>query len=112
MSEFKINFLKYNKKRGNFDDESLTLPGKSLETIVETCRDYARILESQANDMNGDENARRKLTFQLKAKECIEIADKIAEKIGYCKDCANARKKNNDDIGADAMTLMANGYKH
>lgn len=111
MDELNIDYLKYNKKRGNFDEANLKLSGKNLGTIIETCRDYAMILEGQSKDMD-DSQARQRLSFQLKAKECLEIADKIATEIGYCKECENTRKKQNDDIGADAMTLMANGYKH
>lgn len=110
MEKFKIDYLKYNKKRGNFDNENLTLSGRSLETIVETCRDYSIILEEKAKIMN-DDKARLKLSFELKAKECNEIADKIASEIGYCKDCGKERNKQQDDIGSDAMSLIINGYK-
>lgn len=111
MSEFKIGYLKHNKKKGNFSDEILKLSGNNLNTIVETLRDYARILIDQAQNIVEGENARRKLSLELKAKECNEIADKISEEIGYCKNCENARKKNNDDIGTDAFEVLANGYK-
>lgn len=111
MSEVNINFLKYNKKRGNFDKEKFSLSTKSLETIIETFRDYSRILLNKAENM-GEDKTRLKLSYELKAKECIEIAEQIANEIGYCKDCENARKKKQDDIGSDAMSLMATGYKN
>lgn len=109
MSEYNISYLKHNKKKGNFSDEILKLSFNNLNTIVETLRDYSRILIDQSQNIH--ENARRKLSLELKAKECSEIADKISEEIGYCKNCENARKKNNDDIGADAFEMLANGYK-
>lgn len=111
MREYEIGYLKHNKKKGNFSDEILKLSGNNLNTIVEALRDYSIILIEQAQNIIDGENVRRKLSLEIKAKECNEIADKIAEEIGYCKNCENAKSKT-DDIGADAMTLIANGYKH
>ena len=105
----KINYLKYDRKRGNFDKSSVELSSNNVDTIIETLQDYSRILQAQIDNI---ENPKKKLQYKLKAKECNEIADKLIEKTGYCKDCKKAMKKANGDIGADAMTLLASGYKH
>lgn len=105
----KINYLKYDRKRGNFDKSSVELSSNNVDTIIEILQDYSRILQAQIDNI---ENPKKKLQYKLKAKECNEIANKLIEKIGYCKDCKKAMKKANGDIGTDAMTLMANGYKH
>ena len=103
-----INYLKYNRKRGNFDKSSVELSSNNVDTIIETLQDYSKILQAQIENID---NPRKKLQYKLKAEECSNIADKLIEKTGYCKDCKNA-KKAKDDIGADAMTLLASGYKH
>ena len=103
-----INYLKYDRKRGNFDKSSVELSSNNVDTIIETLQDYSRILQIQIENID---NPRKKLQYKLKAEECRTIAEKLIEKTGYCKYCENARKKAKDDIGADAMTLLASGYK-
>ena len=104
-----INYLKYDRKRGNFDKSSVELSSNNVDTIIEVLQDYSNILTNQIENID---NPRKKLQYKLKAEECSNIADKLIEKTGYCKDCEKARKKVKDDIGADAMTLLAKGYKH
>ena len=104
-----INYLKYDRKRGNFDKSSVELSSNNVDTIIETLQDYSKILLVQIENID---NPRKKLQYKLKAEECNNIADKLIEKTGYCKDCEKARKKAKDDIGSDAMTLLASGYKH
>lgn len=110
--ETKINYLRYNRKRGNFDDASLTLPGKSLDTIIETCRDYSRILLEQVEEMDENTDAVRRARFKLKASECNQIADKLVGETGYCKDCSKAKnKKDKRKIGGSAFDMIVNGYQ-
>lgn len=102
---FDIDYLKCEKMKAV--NKSFHLPYKRLETIVETCLDYSTILNNLAEN---EENAYKKQSLLLKAKENLEISTLIAENIGYDKSCSKSKKKKDDDIGADALELAINGY--
>lgn len=92
--------------KNNINTKYLNISIRWLETIVETCRDYSRLLEEQLKEKQGIEKA----GYIYKIKENNDIAEKIATDIGYCKSCKIKEEKEND-IGAEAMMLSAVGYK-
>lgn len=99
-----IEYIKIKKmevKRKKFD-----ITYRSLETIVETCIDYANYLEKL---FEKEADSYKKQVYLYKAKENREIANKIAAEIEYDKSC-NV-KKVKDDIGGDALVLGANGFR-
>lgn len=102
---YEYNYLTV--KKSNCINNKLEISKHWLDTIIETCRDYSRILEELADKKEGSERA----LYILKANVNKDIANKIAEDIHYCKNCEEKKvRKNEKDIGIDALVLGFNGY--
>ncbi|AUM99609.1 hypothetical protein [Clostridium botulinum] len=90
-------------KKSKCYNKELKLSYKQLETIVEMGQDYLRILEEKIKEI--DENKSYKLAlYNYKKEEILEIANYIAQNIGYCKECKIKKK---DDIGLDPLSAAS-----
>lgn len=102
-----INFLEV-QKNSKCVERSMRLPYKSLETIVEMCSDYSRIVMEKSKGIDEDHMYKKK-TYEFKAKEIQDLGIKIAGEINYNKSCS--KNKHKSDIGGDAFELLVNGYE-
>lgn len=83
--------------------KELKLSYKQLEAIVEMGQDYSRIIEEKIKKL--DQNKSYKLAlYNYKKEEILEIANYIAQNIGYCKECKIKKK---DDIGLDPLSAAS-----
>ncbi len=101
--EITLKYLEVDKKMQGHNKE-IKVTRRSLDTIIEMATDYSKVLSNLAEGVN--DSAYKKAQLKYKAQEVEKIANDLTEKVGYCKDCKNAREI--DDVGMDAFAIMAN----
>jgi hypothetical protein len=110
-NSFTAKYLKNKKGHSNLEEKYLDISSNNIDTIIETLLDYARILTKALNNTEGM-SPKLRIQYELKIKECNEIAETLIQATGYCKECKNARRnKKDEDVGRDAMEMLATGYR-
>lgn len=100
-------FLHYMEHKGMNEQWIETCSGE-IRIIIEALADYYDIVSEKVNGMDG--YAKAAWTYRMQ--RITEIQTKLEESIGYYRDkqleiCMKKKPKKDDDIGEDALVLIA-----
>jgi hypothetical protein len=101
--ELTLKYLDVNKMQCS--NKEIKVSRRSLDTTIEMAIDYSKLLY-KLYESEDEDNVYKRQSLLLKSEEIKKIADDLSEKIGYCKNCKNAREV--DDVGMGAFEIMGN----